>query len=166
MRKLGRWVTDYRNGLTFIGVVLVLVLGAAFIHGVQAGDRAQRNERAAVRTSETIANNARRRVDLLTGQIADLERQAEANGSRMGELLANIDALAEQVRQLGGRPVVTAQPPSTSTTASTVPPSPASPPTTTAPRPSAPTTTSTTAPTTPTTTCTTTPVVSICPPRR
>lgn len=49
---------------------------------------------------------ASRRVDMLNSEIQQLERQIVAGQDERGQLAAKVDALSEQVRQLGGRPVV------------------------------------------------------------
>lgn len=149
LRALVCWAADWRNGVTFIGSLLVVLLGVSVVHNVESARRSQRNAHDAIAAakqasaaSQSIADNARRRVDLLTGQIGNLEDQAHDNGIRIGELLADVAALSGQVRQLGGRPVVVEHPASTAPTTRPASPSPPPPSTTTTMSP-APTTTTT-----------------------
>lgn len=88
-----------------------------------------------------------RRIDMLNDRIDELGdelvAESRSNGQQIGELTAQIDALSEQVRQLGGEPVIvvttddgsrgggarsttttSAPPASTTTTSTTSPPEP------------------------------------------
>lgn len=81
---------------------------------------------------------ASRRIDILNQQIDELGKEltaeARTNGARIGELTEQVSVLQEQVRQLGGEPVVVnvAEPRSSPTPATT---------TTTTPSPTTTTTT-------------------------
>lgn len=143
LRTLGRWVTDWRNGATLaatlFAVVLILVVNDAI-----AGRREAFEQLSASRAA------ASRRIDLLQGQINELIGRGETNAALLGELVAQVDALRSQVRELGGEPVVEAptRPSPSPTTTQRLRATPApSPTTTTAPGPTAPgPTTTTTAP--------------------
>lgn len=82
---------------------------------------------------------ASRRIDLLNVEIRhlgdELTAEARNNSRRIGELTEQVAALQEQVRQLGGEPVVVitrSEPGATTTTTTTSPPPPS---TTTTTRP-------------------------------
>lgn len=134
-RAVVGWLANWRNGATVVASVLVALVGFVVIDASIA-----RN--GALDARNRTASAATRRIDLLNERIEelgeDLVASANANGVRIGELSAQIAALQEQVRQLGGEPVVVR--PTTTTTAGASPP----PSTTTTTRP--PTTTTTTAP--------------------
>lgn len=131
---LRRWVADPRTGMA----VAVSLLAAAVIATVLiSGITAQR----ALGSRDQTGAAASRRVDLLNERIEELgDRLVEENrenGIRIGELSDQVAALQEQVRQLGGIPVVVV-----STTTTTTGPAPATttsmtqpPPTTTTTQP-------------------------------
>lgn len=130
--RLLHWLSDWRNGATVLASVLVALVAYVTIDASIA-----RNQAVDSKNQSTIA--ATRRIDKLNDRIRDLGeelvRAANKNGQRIGELTSQITALEEQVRQLGGRPVVVTP---TTTTSTTGPP-----------RTSPPTSTSTTSTTTP-----------------
>lgn len=169
LRRMARWLFDYRNGLTLVGTGLLILLSVTVTDSIQSRNRAFDALKLANRQQSDARAAATRRIDLLQQEIAGLRSDAQANGGRISELLTEVTALQEQVRQMGGRPVVTEQAATTATT-TTVRTSP----TTTTTRPAAspapigpPATTTTTRPpppptTTSTTTCVTVLVVSAC----
>jgi type II secretory pathway pseudopilin PulG len=147
-RTVGRWVTDWRNGAAFAATALVLVLAFVVHDGAQARDQAFRSLERTTENALDARRAASRRIDLLSTRIGDLEARGEENGALIGELRQQVAALVEQVRQMGGKPVVaptgshsssstsTSSPTSKtapSTTTSTTSPAQPSPPT--APRP-------------------------------
>lgn len=149
-RSVLRYLADWRNGLTFAATVLVALLALVTIDGISGRRQAVDALRAQSRQALSAQQAASRRIDLLNGQIETLNAQAEENGQTIGELVGDMHALEQQVRDLGARPVVTVpttttttRPPVTTTTA------PRSTTTTTAAGPSS---TTTTVPTTTTTT--------------
>lgn len=122
MRRVARsvgWLFDYRNGLTMVASVLVGLLAIAFIDGIDTRTKALE----ALRAQETQQTSARKatiaRIDSLEDEIGGLRGQLVAAGQRQGELLAGIAALSEQVRRLGGRPIVAARPDGSTTTPTT-----------------------------------------------
>jgi predicted GTPase len=140
LRAVGRWASDWRTGAVLLGSLVVgAVIALIIVSGVNTHDALEARNRT--------AEAATRRIDKLSKEIDKLTDELVAttasNGQRIGELTAQIAALQEQVRELGGRPVV----PATTTTVAQ----------------RAPTSTTTTRPpqTTPTTSTTTT-----SPPRR
>jgi hypothetical protein len=98
-----RWLSNWRNGATLVASLLVALVAFVVIDASQARQDAldARNRTAATAT---------RRIDKLNDRIEALGtmlfEQADANGQRIGELTTQISALQEQVRQLGGKPVV------------------------------------------------------------
>lgn len=105
-----------------IAVALVVVLaGAVILFGLVAYSSIenQREQRVA----------SARRVDILNHRIeelgSELSTAAYSNGQQLGVLSQQVAALQEQVRQLGGEPVVTgpsSQPPPSGTTPPTTQP--------------------------------------------
>lgn len=139
MRRIVRWLFDWRTGLTVccsLVVALVLVV-------VVAGARTTHDALAARDRTSAAAS---RRIDMLNQRIEELTDEAKGNGARIGQLLDQINVLSEQVRRLGGRPVVTVvtEPRPSSSTSSTTPPRSTT--TTTQPRRPPSTTTTTTPP--------------------
>lgn len=132
MRRVLRWATDWRNGATVLCSVLVALLVLSYVDGVHARDDAFEQ----LSLSRSAAS---RRIDKLTERIGDLELRGEANGALIGSLRSQVEALVEQVRQMGGDPVViiredgstsgggssTGPTSSTTTTTTTAPPPPA-----------------------------------------
>jgi hypothetical protein len=129
-----RWLSNWRNGATLVASLLVALVAFVVIDASQARQDAldARNRTAATAT---------RRIDKLNDRIEALGtmlfEQADANGQRIGELTAQVEALSQQVRDLGGTPIVVQ--PSASSSSSSQQPT-----TTTAPRAPSPTTTTTT----------------------
>lgn len=129
MRRAGRWLFNWRNGATVVVSLVVALVAFVVIDASRARD-------AAIDARNQTAAAATRRVDLLNDRIEELGGQlalsSESNGARLGALAEQVAALQEQVRQLGGDPVIVVRPapppspPTTSTTTSTT-----SPPTTT-----------------------------------
>lgn len=127
-----RFVLDWRTGLTLLASLVVALVLVVVITGA-------RTTQDALDARDRTAVAAARRIDKLNDQIEDLGAQlvtsAYSNGRRIGQLSDQVAALQEQVRQLGGEPVVvvtpTAQPTPTTST-------PAPPPTTTTTTPPAP----------------------------
>lgn len=111
-----RTLVDWRTGAMVLATVVVALVIAVVITGAQT-------TRAALDTRNQTALAATRRIDLLNERInelgSQLVAQAESNGERLGQLSEQVAALQEQVRQLGGEPVIVAAPyaSSTSTTA-------------------------------------------------
>jgi TolA-binding protein len=130
-----RWVLDWRTGATFAVTALVVLLTFIVFDASAARDQA-------LDTALDQRQAATRRIDMLLAEVANLREDAEANGQRIGELLDQVAVLQEQVRQLGGRPVVV----QTTTTARRSSPTtqPRSTTTTTQPRRNPPATTTTT----------------------
>lgn len=118
------WLLDWRTGAVLLGsLVAGAVIATVLVSGV--------NSNNALQARKQTARAASRRIDLLQQRITELQTLASLNGVLLGSANTKIDALAEQVRQMGGRPVVA--PP---TVPATVPaprraPSVARPPTTT-----------------------------------
>lgn len=98
LARLGRFVTDWRNGATLLASVLVALLVFLVIDAQQA-----RNDSAEAQKRTSAA--ATRRIDLLTktqqGLVGQIARLVETAAKQQ----AAIAALEEQVRQMGGEPV-------------------------------------------------------------
>lgn len=98
-RAFGRWLVDPRTGIA----VAVSFLAAAVIAFVITSGQTAHDALAA---RDKTAAAATRRIDKLNGQIAELVIEVAAGREDVGKARADISALQEQVRQLGGRPVV------------------------------------------------------------
>lgn len=132
-RSISAFVLDWRNVATFLASVLTGLLVFLVIDSSQARNAAQdaASQRAAAAT---------RRIDKLNVEIRELQEQIAQGRDERGQLNAAVDALTEQVRQMGGRPVLgptpapsrTAAPSPTSRPGPTVTPKPTQSPT---PRP-------------------------------
>ena len=129
-----RWFADWRTGAVACASALVLLLAFVVIDGKVARDRALDVAVATAEQAQDARQAATRRIDLLLERIDALEHQGSENGALIADLRRQVGALQEQVRQLGGRPVVSSSPSATSTTDPRRAPSPST------------TTTSTTAP--------------------
>lgn len=66
-------------------------------------------------SADTSRRRASSRITERDTQITKLTKLAQENSERIGELIAKTDSLAEQVRQLGGKPVTTSSSKSTPT---------------------------------------------------
>lgn len=119
-----RWLADWRTGAVACATVLVLLLGYVVVDGKLARDDALDVAKATAEQAQDARRAATRRIDLLLKRIDDLEQQGGNNGAVIADLRTQVEALRGQVRQLGGRPVVSGSPSTTSTTAPRrVPPS-------------------------------------------
>lgn len=124
-----------------IAWAVIIVLAALAVVGVGFGVTSllaarESNDQLSDRDAQITKLNDR--LATVTSELSALKAQATASAALIGELRQQIAALSEQVRELGGDPVIVVQPPSSTTTA---PPSTT---TTTTTRP--PSTTTTTRP--------------------
>lgn len=149
----GRFMADWKNGATLLGTLLVALIFYVVIDGSiarrDARDMATESAKAAqeeVRRGIDSRQASSARITDLQNRINDLIGQVEETNRLAGESSAREHALAEQLRQLGQRPVVTPR-------------------VITVPAPPAPTTTTTTTTRPPTTTTTTRPPASASPPK-
>ena len=159
LRTLARWATDWRNGATLAATILVSLLAFVVADAAQGRDQAFEALEQQTEQLRLARAAASRRIDLLTAQIHELETRGEANAELLGTLVAEVEALRAQVRQLGAEPVVaapagdvasrspasttsttstTARPPPSPTTTTTVPPAPGPGPDPPAPEPEPP----------------------------
>lgn len=132
---VARFLLDWRTGLTIAASLFVAILLVVVVLGARIATDA-------LDARDSTATAATRRIDKLNDRIEELGTQltlqAAINGQRLGELSEQVAALQEQVRQLGGEPVVVVdprQPDRTTTTTTTAPPTTSSTTTTTAPPP-------------------------------
>lgn len=143
-------VVDWRYIASLAAAGLVAAIIASLI--TQADARRDADDRAmqALQAQTESRQAASRRIDLLNGRITRLDELLVDAETDSAELRTAVAALTEQIRRMGGRPIVTtisrpSAPPTTTTTrAPTTSPSPtttAQPPTTTTTPP--PTTTTT-----------------------
>ena len=109
-----RWVSDWRNGAVVAASAFVALVAFVTIDASVA-----RNDALEARNRTAAA--ATRRIDLLNDRIEALGDQlaasAYSNGERIGALALQVAALQEQVRQLGGEPVIVNHPSTTTTAA-------------------------------------------------
>lgn len=129
-----RRLADWRMVAAFGWVLLVLLVFYAVISAGKARDQAF----TSLQTSRAAAT---RRIDLLTAQIQRLQESADRNGSLIGQLQAQIEALRQQLIKAGITPVVPAPSRTSSSSSSSSGPRPAPSPTSTShpsprPRPS------------------------------
>lgn len=124
-QALGRWAADWRTGAAvaataFVALLIVVVVSSTL------------TTQDALDARQATAAAASRRIDRLNARIEELGDEistaAFTNGVRIGELADQVAALQEQVRQMGGEPVVIVEPrrsdsttTSTSTTSTTRP---------------------------------------------
>lgn len=122
-----RWLLDWRTGVVVVSTVLVALLAVAVVVSAQSA-----RDALAANDKQRHINDAQ--VAALNDRISTLEALTRDDNQHIAELLTEVSALQEQVRQLGGKPVVTSSSAGSSTTATTAAPQPT------------PTTTSTTTP--------------------
>lgn len=132
----------------FIAVALAALCVLALVSFVLAEQQAQH----ALNVRDDVATRATHRIDALTEEIHKLEDSALNNGSRIGELVTEVNTLRRQLEAAHVSPIVPEERADTTTTKSKAPAPPSSLP---APAPSSSPTTSTTRP--PSTTTTTRP---------
>jgi len=102
----GRWGSRSRVNATLVLLIaagLVALLGAAVANSIVTA-------RDAVASLNTARALTTRRIDQLNGQIARLSGQDARAARQRGLLLAQVEALTEQLRALGVTPVVTSRP--------------------------------------------------------
>lgn len=106
-RTAARWLLDWKNGVTVLGTVMVVLLAFIVFDAARARDKAL--DAAIASDEESIVQRAAttRRIDLLLDEIEALRLEAFANGERIGGLTEQIGVLQEQVRRLGGVPFTT-----------------------------------------------------------
>lgn len=111
LRTFGRWLADWRNGATAIGTLLSVLLVFVVVNAIESRNAALDVAEATAEDSTAQRKATTRRIDLLLERTGELEAAAVVNGERIGELVAEVNALREQVRQMGGEPVVDAPEP-------------------------------------------------------
>lgn len=137
MRVTARqWITDWRSITAVIAAILVGLLAVLVItsitdreNALQVAKRATANEQA----ERTILN---RRVDQLLAQIDQLESTSQVNAAQLAVLRREIALLQQQIRDLGGQPVVIDNAPAPRPSPSRSPASPRPTPTRSTPSPS------------------------------
>lgn len=132
MKRLVGWFADWRNGLMMVGTIVAAALLSLLVVVVVDSINARKSALEALESVNERATDTRRaatrRIDQQQARINQLEGEVQAYGRTIGELGSTVTALTEQVRQMGGRPIVVS---SSSPTA--VAPPPGTSPTTTAP---------------------------------
>lgn len=91
-------VFDWRTFAVAGGFLLLILIGYLLFGAFQAAHDA-------TASADLRGKAATRRIDLLNSQIQQLQAEIAAGRDRQGQLTATVAALAEQVRQMGGRPV-------------------------------------------------------------
>ena len=107
MRVTARqWLTDWRSVLMIVVAVLVGLLVVLVVtsitdreNALQVAKRATANEQA----ERTVLNH---RVDQLLAQIDLLETDAQGDSAQLAVLRREVELLQQQVRDMGGQPVV------------------------------------------------------------
>lgn len=146
LNKVVRFLGDWRNVGVYCAAVLLTLMLILTIDNVIARREYRQTALQAVGAARSISDIADANNKRLQSQVAGLSNQVIASTASQSELTTQATALADQVRSLGARPVVTL-----TTRPTTVP-------TTTTPRRSSVTTTTTRViPTTQRTTTTTRP---------
>lgn len=139
-RSFGRWLTNWRNPATLVAAVFVTILAITVMDSISTRDRAFDAQQRTVQQALDARQAATRRIDALTGEINRLQQSAEENGQRIAELVAQVAALQEQIRRMGGQPIVVEPAPARPSTTTTTTVRPVAP----QPPPTSPTTTTTT----------------------
>src|SRR5206468_1684356 len=121
------------NAVVVLCAVLMAVLVLSYLDNRQARVAAQQALQTEVHRSLLERQENSRQLDLANQHITLLVQEVEANAGRQSQLLTEIAALEGQVRQLGGKPVVTEQPRQSPSSSSSPPtssprPSPSPPP--------------------------------------
>lgn len=98
-RAAGRWLIDWRTGLTFLASIVVALLLVVVITGA-------RTTQAALAARQDIAERATRRIDLQNQKISELIALSQSSAEKIGALSDQVAVMQEQVRQLGGVPIV------------------------------------------------------------
>lgn len=107
IRAVMRFFADWRNAATFLGSVVIALLIVITVEGVRARNQAATALQAQADQATQLRTASSRRIDKLNDELRDVRSDfAEAEAQR-GRLSAALDALAEQIRQMGGRPVAT-----------------------------------------------------------
>lgn len=116
-KRIGRRfleIVDYRTLVVATGFLLIAVVGYLVVSAGQRADRAVTLAQGVQEQQTAQRAAASRRVDLLQREIARLADRAVLAAEERGQLREVVDSLSAQVRQLGGTPVATAPPASSS----------------------------------------------------
>lgn len=105
-----RWLADRRNlatvAATLVAGVLMALLVVTVIGALRARGDAVEALEDTVAAQLDVRRAATRRIDLLQERIGELTDTLERQVSGVGEMQAQIEALQEQIEQMGGQPVV------------------------------------------------------------
>ena len=103
-----RWLRDWRTITALSGAVLVALLAVLVVTSITDRERALQVAKAATLNEQTERAVLNRRVDQLLAQISQLQADSQANGQQLAVLRREVVLLQQQVRDLGGQPVVVA----------------------------------------------------------
>jgi len=122
-------VLDYRTFVVATGFLSLMLVGFIVVASLQRAHEA-------TQSADQRGRAASRRIDLLNTEIKELQAEIAAGRDERGQLAASVAALAAQIRQLGGQPVVMVTPGTTIIVRPSAAPTP-TPGRSTAPRPTA-----------------------------
>lgn len=137
-RRLWRWLTDWRNGLTFIASCVLALFAVFILDSINARNDAQDQAKAAVAESRAAVAAAQSATEAQRSSADRASRRITQLQSEIARNRGDIDALREQLVGLGATPTVpirtdiapltppAATPPATAP--SPTPPTPATPP--------------------------------------
>jgi hypothetical protein len=135
-----RWLRDWRTLTALSGAVLVALLAVLVVTSITDRERALQVAKAATSNAQDERAILNRRVDQLLAQISQLQADSQANGEQLAVLRREVVLLQQQVRDLGGQPVVvdggTSPTPAASRSSPRASPTPKSSPTQASPHPS------------------------------
>lgn len=120
-----RSVSRLLLALATAGIVALAIVG--FVTKTQDADEALRQRQDTANKAFARVNELLVKIDGLDAEIAGLQGSAVLNAGRIAELQTDVTALVEQVRRMGGQPIVASsqnRPGTAATTTTTVPPSP------------------------------------------
>lgn len=162
MRRVLRWLADWRNGATLTASLLVALALVSYLDAVRSRTEALDTARQTAAQAVDARQAATRRIDQLGAQLAELQTDLRTAEAERAALLVQLQAVLAQLQALGVAPLVSGSPtaPTTDRTTSGTPSATPSPSTTTRPpadRP--PPTTRPSASPSPTPTCTRLPIV-------
>lgn len=115
LRGAGNFAADWKNGATLLASVLVALLAVTVIDGIRARGDVLEQARQDAATAQATANQARSAQQAATRRIDRLTTGQQQLGRQVAFLLEENSALRQQVRDMGGAPIVIT--PSSSTTA-------------------------------------------------